>query len=294
MFREIEEFKAYLAGERGLSPHTLEAYSRDIRAFTDFLKSQEKQAFTEVLREDIVDFLASLRARDYASASVCRALMAIKVLFRFLKRENLLSLNVAKLLESPKLWQLIPEVLSNEEIDRLLAVPDRNTAIGARDFAILELLYSSGLRVSELCLLGIYDVDDHFVRVMGKGRKERLVPLGQRAIAAIDDYLARFRKQAREEERPRLFVSKGGEGLDRIAVWRAVKAYAKKAGIKKNIHPHTFRHSFATHLLDHGADLRVIQEMLGHASISSTERYTHISKSHLRQAFESFHPHYGP
>lgn len=289
----IDEFVTYLAAEKGASPHTIEAYARDINVFAENLPHFGAATFGDVTREHIIQHLARLQQQSYASATICRALMAIKVFFRFLKRENAVSTNVARLLDSPKLWQLIPEVLTHDEIDRLLAAPNRNTAWGARDHAILELLYSSGLRVSELCSLGIHDVDDTFVRVMGKGRKERLVPVGRKAIEAIDDYLARFRSDRVELEsgdKQPLFVGKQGRPLDRVAVWRAIKEYGRQAGITKSISPHTLRHSFATHLLDHGADLRIIQEMLGHASISSTERYTHVSTQRLQSAFHSFHP----
>lgn len=290
MLGQIDDFLQYLAAEKGFSPHTLEAYSRDCSTFAEYMQSQGHSGFAQMRREDIVTYLSHLQGKRYATASICRALMAIKVLFRFLKRERIIPLNIALLLESPKLWQLIPEVLSHEEIEKLLAAPDRATASGARDYAMLELLYSSGLRVSELCGLGLQDVNDTFVRVMGKGRKERLVPVGRKAIAALDDYLVRFRGESREEENAPLFISRFGARIDRVAVWRAMKAYARQAGVTKNISPHTLRHSFATHLLDQGADLRIIQEMLGHASISSTERYTHISKSRLQEAFQACHP----
>ena len=171
------------------------------------------------------------------------------------------------------------------EVERLLAVPKDK-----RDRAILELLYASGLRVSEVCGLKLYDLDDQFVRVQGKGSKERLVPLGQKALQAVDEYLKHCRDRFESEKQLALFVTKRGNPIDRIGVWHMIKKYAKQAGIVKNISPHTLRHSFATHLLDNGADLRVIQEMLGHASISSTDRYTHISRSRLQESFEQFHP----
>lgn len=290
LFPPIDDLMSYLAAERGLSPHTVEAYGRDTMRFAQWLQDRGQVNYADVCHGDIVSFLADLQSQDYASASVCRALMALKVLFRFLKREQLIPANIALLLESPKLWQLIPEVLNSDEIALLLSAPDRGTAAGARDYAILEVLYGSGLRVSELCGLHLNDVTDTFVRVMGKGRKERLVPLGRLAVTALDDYLARFRGQQDEGDNPPLFISRSGQKMDRIAIWRAIKSYARQAGISKNISPHTLRHSFATHLLDNGADLRIIQEMLGHANIASTERYTHVSKARLQQAFRSFHP----
>ena len=234
--------------------------------------------------------METLTDQNYATSSISRNLISIKVLFRFLKRERIINNNVALYLETPKLWQLIPEVLSLDEVERLLQQPDPNHPYGARDKAILELLYASGLRVSEVCCIKINDVDDDCVRAFGKGSKERLVPLGKHALAAIDHYLNIFRDQVDSEKQKALFVTKGGKPIDRVSVWRMIKDYAKKAGITKNISPHTLRHSFATHLLDNGAELRVIQEMLGHASITSTDRYTHVSKAHVQKAFDAFHP----
>ena len=238
----------------------------------------------------LVDFIDNRKSEGYASSSLARNLIALKVLSRFLKREGVLETNFAFYLETPKVWQLIPEVLSYDEIERLLNAPDRETGKGSRDKAILEILYACGLRVSEVCTLKIYDVDDEYVRVMGKGQKERLVPVGAPAIQSIDHYLHHYRSQSDSEKVQELFVSNRGKPLNRISIWKMIKFYAKKAGINKEISPHTLRHSFATHLLDNEADLRVIQEMLGHASISSTERYTHVSKSRLQQSFEAFHP----
>ena len=237
-----------------------------------------------------MDFIDSLKMEGYASSSIARQVIAIKVLCLFLKRESNLSFNFALYVETPKVWQLIPEVLSCEEMEKLLEAPDVETLQGSRDRAILEVLYACGLRVSEVCNLKINSVDDAYVRVMGKGKKERIVPIGKKAIEAIDHYLHHYRSESDSETVQELFVTSRGKPLDRVAVWKMIKTYAKKAGIAKNISPHTLRHSFATHLLDNGADLRVIQELLGHASISSTDRYTHISKSHLQQSFDAFHP----
>ncbi len=290
MDNHIDEFLSFIASEKGLSHNTISAYQKDSQKFVDFLQSRGITSFNGVDRSVIVDFLASLNDRKYATSTICRALVTVKVLFRFLKRENIIENNIALYLETPKLWQLIPEVLSYEEVEGLFNQPDITEPIGSRDRAILELLYSSGLRVSEVATIGIYDVDDTFVRVFGKGRKERIVPVGKKAIEAIDHYLTHVRGNADSKEFKNLFVTKSGKAMDRITIWRMIKKYAKGAGISKNISPHTLRHSFATHLLDNGADLRVIQDMLGHASISSTDRYTHVSRSHLQQAFEQFHP----
>ncbi len=180
--------------------------------------------------------------------------------------------------------------MSSHEVDRLLAAPDENTPEGLRDKAILEVLYACGLRVSEACSLKIYDVDDNFIKVCGKGGKERTVPIGRAALKAVDKYLSRCRVDTGGEGDHQFFVTSRGKPIDRIFVWKMIKKYALQANISKNISPHTLRHSFATHLLDNGADLRVIQELLGHASISSTDRYTHVSRKHLITSFEKFHP----
>jgi len=292
MQRLLSEFLLYIASEKGLAMNTVEAYERDLQGFVGFLDGLGVEDFNVVERCHIIDYLTDLQRYDYASATLARVLIVIKVFFRFLKREGNVETNLAVYLESPKLWQLIPEVLSCEEVEALLAQPDVATPVGKRDRAILEVLYSSGLRVSEVCGLGIYHVDDKMVRVMGKGSKERLVPIGRQALEAIDDYLTHVRAEYDSETNRILFLTKRGNPIDRVLVWRMIKAHGKAAGITKNISPHTLRHSFATHLLDNGADLRVIQEMLGHAHIASTDRYTHISVTHLREAFDSCHPRY--
>lgn len=275
----LAEFLAYLRSERGLSPHTVEAYHHDIATFLG------DKAPGQVTQEMV---LIHFKGTSYATATIARKLIALKVFFRFLVREGQLTTNVAHTLESPKLWQLIPEILSHDEVERLLAAPDPETFVGARDRAILETLYASGLRVSELCGLEMTDVDDVTVRVLGKGGKERLVPIGRKALSAIDHYLVTYRDGFADQKR--LFLSNKGKPIDRITVWKRIKHYAKEAGIEKTISPHTLRHAFATHLLDGGADLRVIQEMLGHASIATTDRYTHMSRRGVQEAFKKFHP----
>lgn len=282
MEREISDFLIYLGSEKGLSPRTLEAYGRDLRLFSN---STAKDS-TEIQTDHIVEYFQQLKNRGVASSSICRALVAIKVFFRFLKREKLIAHNPTLFLESPKMWQLIPEVLTVSEVSLLIEAPDVDSEVGARDRAIFQVMYASGLRVSELCGLNLGDVSDDQVRVKGKGNKERVIPIAPSAVAAVDHYLTQFRK---EGEGP-LFLSTKGKRIDRVAVWERVKFYAKKVGITKPISPHTLRHSFATHLLENGADLRVIQEMLGHAHIGTTDRYTHVSRRHLHDAFEKFHP----
>ena len=286
MQTHIRDFYSYLSSEKGLARNTLEAYQRDVNAFAQFLNHEGIGAWSEVVLQQIVDWMAVQRQKKYAAASMSRSLIAIKVFFRFLKREGVILTNFTVLLESPKLWQLIPDVLSVAEMQKVLELPNCETSQGARDAAILELLYSSGLRVSELCALKLQDVDQHVVRVKGKGSKERLVPLGSYADGAVDKYLS----FCHSKEQEYLFVGRLNKPLSRVTVWKIIKSYIAQAGIQKEISPHSFRHTFATHLLDEGADLRIIQELLGHASISSTDRYTHMSQSHLHKAFQDFHP----
>ncbi|MGE3953918.1 MAG: site-specific tyrosine recombinase [Parachlamydiales bacterium] len=271
------EFLAYVGSERGLSPNTISAYERDLESLGTFLGGSPLTA------ERIIDYLA---AQKSSPATLSRRLAAFKSACRFWKREGTLKTNPAADLDSPKLWKRLPHFLSNSEVEALLAAPDPTTATGVRDRAILELLYASGLRVSELCSLNIYSVGEGTVRVRGKGGKERVVPVGSKALAALDHYLATFR----QAEADPLFLTSRGKRIDRVMVWRQIKSYAKRAGITKPLSPHTLRHSFATHLLDNGAELRVIQEMLGHSDIGTTDRYTHVTTSRLREAFDSYHP----
>ncbi|NGX45624.1 MAG: Tyrosine recombinase XerD [Chlamydiae bacterium] len=285
MQEHIQDFLLYLASEKGLSPQTVAAYGRDLKLFTNSLSS-ESLHFSE---KEVVAFFQELQKKEYASSSIYRAAMALKGFFRFLRREKLLKEETPLYLDTPKVWQLVPEVLTEEETERLLEMARPIDLIGARDRAILEVLYSCGLRASELCGLNIGDVDELSVRVKGKGGKERIVPISPPALEAIDHYLLHYRPQVGKVSEA-LFLSSRGKRIDRVAVWTRVKTYAKAAGITRSISPHTLRHSFATHLLENGADLRIIQEMLGHASIATTDRYTHISQKHLHSSFDLFHP----
>ncbi len=284
--QQKQDFLDYIRSEKGLSPHTIEAYGRDVTQFERFI---HPRGVKQVEPEDILSFLAHLRERAFASATICRMLVAVKVFFRFLKKEGEINVDLGRYFDTPKLWQLIPEVLTPEEVDHLLSQPKIEEGMGARDKAILELLYATGMRVSELCTLRLTDLSDTFVKVRGKGKKERIIPVGKRAIQAVDHYLLHDRGIVKEENGP-LFISKGGKPIDRITVWARVKMYAKSAGITKSISPHTLRHSFATHLLENGADLRLIQDMLGHEDIGTTDRYTHVTGNRLKTAFKNFHP----
>lgn len=275
MLEHLADFLAYLRTEKGLAKNTLIAYQHDL----------ESLSCSEITEESLYQHLSQMRRSGYSPSTMARLIIACKVFIRFLIREGIAKPSQALTVETPKLWQLIPEIMSVEEVDLLLKAPDPSTFMGARDRAILEMLYGSGLRVSELCMLKINDLDDETVRVIGKGDKERIVPVGRKAIEAVDHYLGQFRQDG-----DLLFVSNKGKPMDRVQVWRMIKKYGKSIGVEKRISPHTLRHSFATHLLENGAELRVIQEMLGHASIATTDRYTQISQRHVKTAFERYHP----
>jgi integrase/recombinase XerD len=279
----IHDFLIYLGAEKGLSPHTLESYGRDLQGLRTFIGQRPIEGLKA---EDVIAYFEHLKGRGGASSSLCRAVVAVKVFFRFLKRERRIDHNPTAFLESPKMWQLIPEVMTIDEVTRFLEAPARDDFVGERDRALFHLMYAAGLRVSEVCQLNVGDVCDDHVRVRGKGGKERIVPVASVAVEVIDHFLLHFRREGDGA----LFITLRGARMSRIAVWQRVKYYADKAGIIRCISPHTLRHSFATHLLENGADLRVIQELLGHAHIATTDRYTHISRKHLHEAFEKFHP----
>ena len=283
----IDEFITYIGAERGLAIHTQQAYRRDLTQLLGFVREHHYEWPPTI--EAIMAFVR-LEGTTKKSASVMRLLAAAKVFCRYLFRERLVATDISTLLESPKLWRTLPSVLSGADIDRLLGTPDLSTDRGILDRAILELLYGTGLRVSELCGLSLYDVADDLVRVRGKGGKERLVPIGRQALSAVDAYLTRVRQKFNSESVPSLFVSDKGKPINRTYVWGRVHELAKQAGIDTRVSPHTFRHTYATHLLDAGADLRVIQDLLGHAHISSTDRYTHVSRTQIREVFRAFHP----
>lgn len=287
----IEEFLHYLGSEKGLSLNTIMAYQRDLTLFYDFLKFLGNKNIFHVEQKEIVDFLEDLDKKGYASSSAYRTLMALKVFFKFLRKEDKILSDPTSHLEAPKLWQKLPEVLSESEVMLLLEAPDITTEAGARDKAILEVLYACGIRVSELCQLNLYDIQEEVIKVKGKGGKQRIVPIAQLAVKAVDYYLGTFRKECIEDALGEpLFVTEKGKRIHRSFVWSQVKLYCKQVSITKPISPHSLRHSFATHLLNHGADLRIIQEMLGHADISTTDRYTHVSKQEIFNKFKNFHP----
>ncbi|NCF70066.1 MAG: site-specific tyrosine recombinase XerD [Chlamydiales bacterium] len=286
----LDDFMLYLRSEKGVSKNTLEAYQRDIQKFFDFLNTRGVSDITLVDDVLLSDYFMELKSKQFASSSYSRFLVALKVFFRFLKRESYLEDDLEMFFQGSKIWQKVPDYLSEEEIKLLLKTCPSN-AEGARDKAIIEMLYGCGLRVSELCGLKVNDIGDDFVKVMGKGDKERMVPIGSKALEAVDHYLAQHRQCFESETHSDyVFLAKSSKPIDRFFVWGMLKKYSKKAGIQKNVSPHTLRHSFATHLLENGADLRLIQELLGHVNIATTDRYTHISTKKVSSSFNKFHP----
>lgn len=292
----VDAFLAYGRTEEGLAPRTIEAYTQDLDDFIRFLRPRGTERPEDVTRAAVVLYLVTLRRRGRAPATVKRRAAAIRSFYHYLLREQLISSDPTLDLGAPKLARRLPKVLSVEEIDRLLATPDPARPEGLRDRAMLELMYSSGLRVSELVGLNLGDVDlaTELVRCIGKGDKERFVPVGSKAVSALLAYQRHSRPAlARRRLTQALFLSRRGRRLTRQGCWKLVKQYAKKARITRPLTPHVLRHSFATHLLEGGADLRAVQEMLGHASIGTTQIYTHIGRDRLREVYIKAHPRAG-
>lgn len=293
MMQELEAFKDYLLSEKGVSANTIEAYSQDLKSFFLWMEAKSK-SISNLTRRDISDFLMDYKSRGkgHAVSSISRMLATLKIFFRYLLGEGYIREDPSYLIQFPKGWNRLPHVLSIKEIKRLLETPS-SKGRGLRDRAILELLYASGLRVSEIVNLKVNQVDLQvgYLRTMGKGSKERLVPIPPITIERIKKYLKDFRpKLIKAVECEFLFVSRLGKKFTRQGLWKLIKSYARRSGLSKEITPHTFRHTFATHLLQGGADLRSVQEMLGHASISTTQIYTHLDKSYLQKIHRQFHP----
>lgn len=286
----LDRFLEYLLVERGLSENTLAAYGADIADYLDFL-AQRELAPESAAGEDVLEHIIELRTNNLSNRSLARHLSSLRGLYDFAVAEGVCENNPLKLLENPKLPRKLPHVLSQKEMADLLAAPDTTERLGARDRAILEMLYAAGLRVSELISLRVLDVDMQagMVRVFGKGAKERLVPLYDRAIRLVDQYIRDWRPLFKPLE-PALFLNRSGKGLTRQAIWKMVNARARQAGIQTGLSPHTFRHSFATHLLEGGADLRSVQVLLGHADIAATELYTHVQAERIGRVHREYHP----
>src|SRR6202166_3475100 len=293
----IHVFLSYVRVERGLAQNTILAYGHDLRKFAEFLRKRHKQRMEDVTREDVVDFLSSLYKEKLDSRSVARYLVSLRGLYKFAMMEEMVTTDPTENLESPKIRSSLPTYLRVEEIDKLLEAPNLATPIGLRDRAMLEVLYSTGLRVSELLNLRVSDIDMRMgcVRCIGKGDKERLVPVGRKAIEAVENYLAQGRpKFARPSSPPphyhALFLTSIGRRLSRVSIWKILHDYGIRLGLRGRLTPHKLRHSFATHLLERGADLRSVQLMLGHADISTTQIYTHVVEERLKQVYKAHHP----
>ncbi|HXW61656.1 MAG TPA: site-specific tyrosine recombinase XerD [Candidatus Acidoferrales bacterium] len=278
--------------EKGLADNTIKAYRRDLEKFVAFC--QQRRLSTErVERSDIVDFLGTLYRKGLDSRSVARHLVTIRNFFRFALVEGYVEQDPSATIESPKFRRSLPEFLTVEEVDRLLCQPDTTSVTGLRDRAMIELMYSCGLRVSELCGLSVSDLqqEEGCLRCIGKGNKQRLVPVGRQALATIERYLRESRpKLLGDRHAPYLFLGQTGNSIDRVAYWQRLRDYGRQAGIRKSLKPHMLRHSFATHLLDRGADLRSVQIMLGHSDISTTQIYTHVVEERLKQVYKAHHP----
>ena len=293
MQQSIDSFLNYLSVERALSKNTIVSYRRDLQKYSTYLDSAKIAILSSSSRKNISDFMFSLKDKGLSPTSIARNLVAIKVFYRFLVRERILAADPSSLLESPKLWKRIPDALTLPEVELLLKAVDTSSVKGLRDKAIVELMYATGVRVSEAVTLKVTDVnlDVGFLRCIGKGSKERIVPVGKEAVHALKLYLEKSRpKLVKQPSDQILFLSRLGKRISRQSFWKLIKHYAGKAKIKKDIRPHTLRHSFATHLLEGGADLRSVQEMLGHADISTTQIYTHIDKNRLKTIHKTFHP----
>ena len=289
----LEEFVNYITVERGLSKNTISAYRSDLAAFIAHLESRNVTDISKIKRPDITQYMLLLKDNKISSNSISRALVAIKMFYKFLVQERFIKDDIAGVLESPKLIRGLPNVMNAEEVERLLAASDLYDPTGIRDRAALEVMYATGMRVSEVVGLTIdgLNLDMGFAKCRGKGDKERIVPIGGKAKEAVERYMAKVRPGLlKGRQDPHLFLTRLGKKMSRQTFWKIIKKNAKAARIKKDIKPHTLRHSFATHLLERGADLRVVQELLGHSDIATTQIYTHINKERLKSIHRQFHP----
>ncbi|WP_424349429.1 site-specific tyrosine recombinase XerD [Latilactobacillus sp. 5-91] len=288
----IQDYLHYLKIERGLSENTRQSYRQDLKQYQQFLVSQKLTSFTED-RFIVLGFLQAQTTAQKAQSSITRSISTLRKFYQYLAREGRIQKDPMLQIDSPKQGRHLPAVLSSEEIERLLKTPDTSTPLGLRDRAILEVLYATGLRVSELVHLKLTDLHLSLglIQTLGKGDKERIIPIGDVAVDWINQYLERSRNRLiKGKDSPYLFVNFHGNGLTRQGIWKNLKAIVQAAGIDKDVTPHTLRHSFATVLLENGADLRIVQELLGHSDISTTQIYTHISKKHLTEVYQRSHP----
>jgi len=289
----LDQFLHYLIVEKGLSKNTIDAYSHGLTRFLSHLREQGVREIQEAGKFHIRGFLLTLRRKNLNTKSIVRDLVAIRAFFRFLIQEGVLESNPVEELESPKVARTLPEILTLKEIEQILEQPNLQTHLGIRDRAMLEMLYATGMRVSELTQLPTHQVnlEGGYVLVYGKGSKERIIPLGSEAMKWVTAYLKTARRTlSKGKESPFLFVNRSGKGMTRQRFWKSLKEYARRAGLRKRITPHLLRHSFASHLLERGADLRSVQMMLGHVDISTTQIYTHVAGERLKKIHKQYHP----
>jgi integrase/recombinase XerD len=293
MSAHIDDYLTHLGLERRLADHTVESYRRDLTSLARFAAGRERE-LTALRREDLEAFVRQLRGEGRSPRSVARLVACVRGFYRFLSLHRHVATNPADDLESPRAWQVLPKFLAMEDVDRLLAAPDPTTAAGLRDRAMIELLYATGLRVSELINLRAADLhlEAGYLTATGKGRKQRIVPFGESAATWVTRYIAEGRPALlRKRTAVKLFVNaRGGVSLTRVGFWKILKTYGRQIGLARHVSPHIIRHSFATHLLERGADLRAIQMMLGHADLSTTQIYTHILDARMRTLYDKFHP----
>ncbi|MCL4243816.1 MAG: site-specific tyrosine recombinase XerD [Candidatus Dadabacteria bacterium] len=289
----LDSFLSYLVVEKGLSENTLESYGRDLKKFLLFIKSRGMTSAREIKYGDILDFLTHSREEGLGATTIVRSMVSVKQFFKYLLSEKVLSEDPTAHIKTPRMKKAIPGVISLDDVESILGAPDESAPEGLRDAAMLEVLYATGIRVSELIGLKLNDVNFElgFVVVYGKGSKERVVPIGDKARDKLLAYLRDSRPALlRSRESKALFVTRRGSGMTRQGFWKIIKAQALRAGVTKKISPHTLRHSFATHLLERGADLRTIQVMLGHSDISTTQIYTHVESERLKEIHKKYHP----
>jgi len=289
----IDEYLNFLTVEKGVSRHTLDAYSRDLNRYISFICSSGIKEIANVTPDDVISYLARIKKDGLNARSVNRALAAVRGFYKFLIREKKIDTNPVANIELAKVWTRLPDTLSKEEINLLLGEPGLKTPHAMRDTAMMELMYATGIRVSEMITLTMNNINWQvgYLVVMGKGSKERIVPIGRSAYNCLHEYINYARPGfVKAHATNTIFLNRSGRGLTRQGFWKILKKYAMKAGLQKKVHPHTFRHSFASHLLEGGADLRSVQTMLGHADISTTQIYTHITRERLKHIHKKYHP----